>query len=358
MMLHPAILLWAAPGSKNHVSVKLTSRPETNAMLAARAALRRQDPVSGRDRKFERMTCGCFDLHKQIVTADVGFQKHHACRRAETFAQYPVNGRHIGVMSHIDLVAQVGQRKTGLRRHTIGFGNHLADIRNRFPGLRRDVADVQCLVPHDAGCAGQEQHVTPTDMRDIGAGKRRTARAILLRILVGADLAWILDRHRRRTARSKKINRQRAFGKTDRRGGRYAADNIAPASDEAVLPAHVELPVALHVVAVAIDIGDVIPEAQDVREFQCIEQSEYFAIRMVGGTLQRWTVCIVIVRRKLRFRYLDGAKQDVVVVSILQCITRDAGKVAVSRPDFTRGCGGAGDIERGHRHLCERRTRR
>src|ERR1035437_5186234 len=105
--------------------------------------------------------------------------------------------------------------------------------------------------------------------------------------MIGADLSWIFNCGRRGTTTCQKINRQRSgIASNCRRRRHGTSTDFSPATEKPVLAPHVELIIPLHVVALAIDIGDVIPKPEDIGEFQPIGEIEDCLISRLGGLLQ------------------------------------------------------------------------
>ena len=88
---------------------------------------------------------------------------------------------------------------------------------------------------------------------------------VLPRIVVGTDLPGILHKYRGDLP-GEEIDHQRtlAVGSERRRGG-YAAGDGAPARPQRISSRRIKLPVALGAVRLAIDVGQVVPDAQQMR---------------------------------------------------------------------------------------------
>ena len=115
---------------------------------------------------------------------------------------------------HVDLEFQSVERVARFAHDAIRLPEQGVDVGERLARLRRDVAGMNRLVADDARCARDEevgaarfaQHARP---REAGAVSPE-----LLRIVIGAGLARVLD-HLRRLATREKVNRYRAAGPGD-----------------------------------------------------------------------------------------------------------------------------------------------
>ena len=164
-----------------------------------------------------------------------------------------------------------------------GAGHHGADIGQRLLRLLVGIASMTGLVANNAGGARDEQRGFALRLHEHGAGKGRTARTVLRRVVVGADLARVLH-GLPGLSRREKINHQRTTLAAQRAGGgdlRLA--DAAPAGDEGIVAADAEFPVALEPVRVVIDVRKIIPHAKQVAIAAAVEVIEDPAIGLISG---------------------------------------------------------------------------
>ena len=155
-------------------------------------------------------------------------------------------------MTHVDPVMQAGQVVTFVCGELIGSINHGRDVGEALPCLCGNVADVDAAVTDDARSAGNEQDFLSIKAGYARAGEGRAARAVPARVIIGADLAWVLDRNRfdapaiKQTA---KCARTHSYGTS----GGHTLGRGPPIGGKTFVAAAVELPIALGSVGVAVD---------------------------------------------------------------------------------------------------------
>ena len=142
-------------------------------------------------------------------------------------------------------------------------------------------------MPDDARRAGDKKHRAAGKIRQTGARKRRTARTVLGRVMVGAHLTRILD-DRRCAAAGEKIDNERcARRRSHAAGRRHRPGDGATAGDKGVLTSAVELPIALRPACLAVDVRQIVPDAHQVRHAERVQQAEQLPIRVLRQTVQR-----------------------------------------------------------------------
>jgi len=142
------------------------------------------------------------------------------------------------------------------------------------------------LVPDDARCTGNEEDFLARRINQRGARKGRAARPIFGRIVVGADLAWIFDRHCGQLA-GHEGDRERATGQADGASRRHVARSAAGKFEKSVLTADIELPIALQTTDFLVDPGQVIPYPPQLRQALVVEQAEDAPVGFLARCLQR-----------------------------------------------------------------------
>ena len=140
------------------------------------------------------------DFQQQILAAHISLQIDRLECVTHAVRQLGANLRQIGRVAHVYLVMQAGQIEPGLARQTICLGQHGLDIGHGFAGLCHDICGVHGCVANNTGGAGNKQHLILPQAHQAGTRKRRAARAILLRILVGTDLTRVFNVQRCHTS--------------------------------------------------------------------------------------------------------------------------------------------------------------
>jgi hypothetical protein len=154
----------------------------------------------------------------------------------------------------------------------------------------------------DAGGAGNEEDFLSWQQGERGARKGRAARTVVGRVEVGADLAGIFHRQRRRHS-GEEGDRERPAGEADGAGGRYIPGRAAVAGEKGILAADVELAITLQPVRDGVDVCQVVPDPPQVRQALRVEQAEDAPVGFGAGRLQRRTGGIAGERRLLELEH-------------------------------------------------------
>jgi hypothetical protein len=120
-----------------------------------------------------------------------------------------------------------------------------------------------------------------------GAREYRAVDPVLRRVVVGAHLAWILDGGGRRSGGQKVHHQRTSEARPERAGGGDVPRHGTLSGEHGRLACAVELFVALDAVGVAIDFGNVVPDAYQVRIAQQGQRAENLAVGLFGGRVQR-----------------------------------------------------------------------
>ncbi len=189
-------------------------------------------------------------------------------------------------MAHVDLVGQGAKGEARCARNAIGFAQQRLDVDQRLAGLSRRIADMEGLVAHDAGGSRDEQEIRGGIPKHARA-RKHGPRSVFRRILERGGLPGVLDGLRRGLAREE-IDHQRAAKRRAKRAGRrHGTGHGASACDQRIPARLVELPIALRSVAVGVDLGEVVPDTQQVAVAHRIEDREDLPISLLRGGLQR-----------------------------------------------------------------------
>ena len=167
----------------------------------------------------------------------------------------------------------------------IGRVNHRRDVGQHLAALGGGVAGMHRAVADDAGGAGNEEDFLARQRGQRGTREGRTARPVIGGVVVGADLARVLDRRRRLLA-GHEGDAQRPAGEADGAGGRHVAGGAAREVEKGILAADVELAITLEAVRLAVDVGEVVPHPPQVRQSLRVEQAEDAGIGFLAGGLQ------------------------------------------------------------------------
>jgi len=188
-------------------------------------------------------------------------------------------------VADIDPIAQLAGRECGraalpvrLGHHCLDVGQHLAALGGGIAGMHRPVAD-------DARGAGNEEDFLAGRIGQRGAREGRAARAIVGGVVIGTNLARVLQRRRRLPA-GHEGDAQRPAGEADGAGGRHVAGGPALEFEEGILAADVELAITFEAVRLAVDVGEVVPYSPQVRQAFGGEQPEDASISFLAGGLQ------------------------------------------------------------------------
>ena len=173
-------------------------------------------------------------------------------------------------MAHVDRAVQVVEREAG-RAARVGGVQHGLQVDERLTRLRQHVAVVHRVLADDAGRARHEQrHPAAAGIGQRRTRERRRPRPVGAGVAVGRHLARVLQRPRRRAGSQEAQVQPAAWhvarvGQAQGAGRRRAFEGVVPGFHERLLAADVELAVALHAAAVAVDARQVVPQPQHMR---------------------------------------------------------------------------------------------
>ena len=158
--------------------------------------------------------------------------------------------------------------------------------------------------------------VPPDSLRTHALEKLGTVNPELLRIMVGARLARVLD-HLRWLACREEVNRYRAAGgRSERARGGYAHFGRTPRGAKRDLARRVEMPIALIAVRLAVDLRKIVPHAKKVLMFAPLEHLENACVSGDGGLRE----CCRIPKPML----IDGhgAEQQILAEPVMNTLVR------------------------------------
>src|SRR5262249_2221698 len=150
--------------------------------------------------------------------------------------------------AYVDLAGQLSQVESRVRmpapRNPVRFPEQRFQVGERLPCLRHDIARVQRAVPYDT-CGARDEEDARGAFAQHGRARERRLRAILRWVVVGADLARILDESGRLAARQEIDDQRAAIRGSKGTCSRDIGGDIAAGGDDRAAPRAVELPVAL-----------------------------------------------------------------------------------------------------------------